>query len=166
MGITNYVGLTFVFPLWPWLIKAWASRQPLGRLDLDDEVRSDMMVAEFLKSSSPSGKDVNVWMDHSYMLRQGLRSTRESFAQGHVSIIEDGRLMARRWDFNVEDIRKDLPFQLWYGSQDQNVPVNHGVQLKKRLGSNATLLIKDETHASLEVNFKEEQLVALLTSMN
>ena len=78
----------------------------------------------------------------------------------------------------LEDIRKDLPVRLWYGSQDENVPANHGVQIARRIGGGGAgkgedegedgmvrLRVEDETHASLEVNWVEEQIGELLEAM-
>jgi len=165
MAWPNYIGWTWAYTHTPWIVRWWAARQPFGNVKLSDDERFEMMMHDFLRTPSPSAGDVDLWLNHSDLVRQHLRSTRESFVHGVGSMTEDGELMAGKWEFAVEEIRKDLPLQLWYGNQDVNVPANHGVALKQRLGENATLTIEDETHASLEVNYKDEQLEALLVSL-
>lgn len=150
MAWPNYFGWTWGMTYAPWMIRWWAARQTFGKLKLSDEKRFEMMMSDLVHTPSPSPKDVDLWLNHSYLLRQHLRSTRESFVHGVGSMTDDGTLMAGKWEFRADDIRKDLPVQLWYGKQDVNVPANHGVVLKQRLSDNATLRIEDETHASLE----------------
>lgn len=67
-------------------------------------------------------------------------------------MIEDFKAMtAKDLGFKVEDIRKDLPVQLWYGKFDQSVSYHVGEDLKRMLGDQATLHVRDETHASMLV---------------
>jgi len=99
------------------------------------------------------------WED---FLRVHLRSTREAFAHGFDAAAQDGRVMSIDYGFRLEDIRSDLPFFLWYGTEDKNVPVNVGVQVAARLGGRANLRVEDGTHNSVQLNWKEEQLQELL----
>jgi pimeloyl-ACP methyl ester carboxylesterase len=96
---------------------------------------------------------------------QYLRATREAFVQGYDGALLDGKLCCLDFGFRVEDIRPDLPVQLWYGKRDVFVPPNHGVQLAKRLGSRADIRLEDETHACLPVNFKKEIIENLIKAM-
>jgi len=176
MAIPNYIGWTWGYRYAPALIRYWASWQPFGRLDLTDQARFEMMQTSFLNSSNPSSKDVELWLHHPSLFLQHLRSTRESFVHGLDSFTEDGRIMSSDWGWEgvkLEDIRKDLPVRLWYGTQDENVPANHGVQIARRIEGGAgrgdegmvRLRVEDETHASLEVNWVEEQIKDLLEAM-
>ena len=118
----------------------------------------------FMKSTSRWREELAVMSDRDFH-RLSLRSTREAFAQGYDGVLLDGKLCCLDFGFKVEDIRPDLPVQLWYGKQDVFVPPNHGVQLAKRLGSRAHLRLEDETHASLTVNWKKEILESLIKAM-
>jgi hypothetical protein len=110
-------------------------------------------------------KDLEVMKDED-ILRLYLRSTRESFAQGFEATLVDGRVMCTDWGFRIEDIRPDLPVQLWYGKLDTFVPLNHGVQIAARLGGRAHLRVEDETHASISgQRMKQEILRDLVRSM-
>jgi pimeloyl-ACP methyl ester carboxylesterase len=109
----------------------------------------------------------NDWavMSNHDLHRLPLKSTREGFAQDFNGVLLDGKLCCLHFGFKVEDIRPDLPVQLWYGKHDVFVPPNHGVQLAKRLGSRAHLRLEDETHASLMVHRKKEILENLIKAM-
>ncbi|KAH8705029.1 Alpha/Beta hydrolase protein [Talaromyces proteolyticus] len=141
-----------------WFAKWFWSRDLAGRLDLSDEKRLELLLqqpiahekdADFLKTDWP---------------RLYLRSTRESFAQGFDAIAEDGKVMCMDLGFKIEDIRPDLPVQLWYGKFDTFVPPNHGVQIAARLGNRAHLKLEDETHGSIVVNCIREVFEDLLSS--
>lgn len=70
-------------------------------------------------------------------------------SQGFDGLLQDGKVMCMDYGFRIEDIRPDLPVQLWYGKLDTFVPLNHGVQIAARLGGRAHLRVEDETHASI-----------------
>ena len=135
-----------------------------ARLDLSDEERLERLKREFSKSKPPQ-KDVEIMKDDDFW-RVFLRSSREAFGQGLDGPMNDARLMVSDFGFRVEDIRKDLPVRLWYGSLDTNVPANYGVQIAKRLGANAQLTIADETHSSTFVVCKERAVEALVRSIS
>jgi pimeloyl-ACP methyl ester carboxylesterase len=70
--------------------------------------------------------------------------------------------------FRIEDIRKDLPVQLWYGKDDCFVPAHHGVQIAARLGGDdgrVVLRVEDNTHASISQRWKRAQLEAIAAVM-
>ena len=68
-------------------------------------------------------------------------------AQGMIEVFM--AMTAKDLGFRVEDIRKDLPVQLWYGKYDQSVSYRVGEDLQRMLGERATLHVRDETHASM-----------------
>nr|KMM63740.1 alpha/beta hydrolase [Coccidioides posadasii RMSCC 3488] len=108
-------------------------------------------------------KELEVMRDE-HVLRLFLRTSRESFAHGCDPTVQDGRLISTDFGFQVEDIRSDLPVQLWYGKHDSSLPLNHGVQIAARLGGRAHLRVEDESHWSISNNRREEYLEALLSS--
>ena len=85
----------------------------------------------------------------------------EAYKQGLDGMCQDGKLSASPFGFRVEDIRKDLPVQLWYGSLDTNVPPQHGEYIKRMVGEKAVLRMEEETHASIYLNCQDEWLAAL-----
>lgn len=148
----------------PIFVQWFFQREPGGRLDLTDEKRLELLQQRVSKSEGTAHeKDLKVMKDED-ILRLYLRSTRESFAQGFDGITQDGKVMCINYGFRIEDIRPDLPVQLWYGKHDTSVPLNHGKQIAARFGGRAHLRVEDETHASISANLKEEILKDLVRS--
>jgi pimeloyl-ACP methyl ester carboxylesterase len=141
-----------------WFLQTW----PGARIDLSDSQRLELLQQEIKKSKSTYHPKDSVFFDDEDTLRLSLRSQRESFAQGCNAVLLDGKLMSSDFGFRVEDIRPDLPVQLWYGKHDNFVPLRHGEQIAARLGGRAQLRVEDETHASIPINFREEILRDLL----
>jgi pimeloyl-ACP methyl ester carboxylesterase len=162
----NWVGFTFGWRYSPAIFMRWFfQREPAGRLDWSDEKRLELLQQQVLRSRATAHKkDLEVMTDEDF-LRLYLRSTRESFAQGFDGLLQDGKVICMDYGFRIEDIRLDLPIQLWYGKHDTYVPLNHGKQIAARLGGRASLRVEDETHASISQNWKKEVLEDLIKSM-
>jgi pimeloyl-ACP methyl ester carboxylesterase len=154
-----WAGFTFGFAYFPGLCRWWLGREPAAQLDLSDEKRLELTLSQFLKSKSHP-KDVAIVKNEGFQLY--MRSSRQAFAQGMHAFAQDGRLISTDWGFRIEDIRAELPVQLWYGKLDHNCPVIHGEQIAKRLGAQAHLRVENETHGSIHVNWREQILEALV----
>lgn len=109
-------------------------------------------------------QEAEIWTDREIVGRMVMAS-RQYYAQGIDGVSNDGHLIGTEFGFRVEDIRSDLPVRLWYGKHDTFVPVNHGTQIAKRLGSNASLLIKDDAHAGIFFRWRKEVLADLVESI-
>jgi len=164
--LINRIGFPYGFRYCPSFLNRWFwQRDAIGRVDLSDGERLEIVLQQVEDSKSKmSEKELAVMSDHAFH-RLYLMSTREAFAQGFDGVLLDGKLCCLDFGFKVEDIRPDLPVQLWYGKQDVFVPPNHGVQLAKRLGSRADLRLEDETHACLPVNWKKEIIENLIKAI-
>ena len=160
--LSNWLGFTLGYPYIPSLVQWYWQRQPAARLDLTDERRLELLL-QGVSRSKMHEKDLEVMKDED-TLRLFLRSARESFAHGCDGLLQDGKLMSIDSGFRIKDIRPDLPVQLWYGKHDTFVPLNHGEQIAARLGGRAHLRVEDETHSSIQVNFREEILKDLVRS--
>jgi hypothetical protein len=73
--------------------------------------------------------------------------------------------MCYDFGFRIEDIRPDIPVNLWYGTLDKCIPCNHGVQIAARLGERANLRLLEETHTSIFFNNREAVLTELLKTL-
>jgi pimeloyl-ACP methyl ester carboxylesterase len=149
------------------LIKWLLSRDAFGRMDLSDEQRFQRVLNPSNLASIKDPRD-RAFMANEDLVRLTLRSTREARVQGFDGIALDGKVICSDWGFRVEDIRTDLPVQLWYGKDDFFVPANHGVQIAARLGErdgNVVLRVEDDTHASISQRWKREQLEAIAAVM-
>ncbi|KAF2865203.1 Alpha/Beta hydrolase protein [Massariosphaeria phaeospora] len=163
------------FPHWPLFRVGWRyapvslmrwhfQRDPGSRIDLSDDERIRLLTQPSKLKAIKHAKDLAIYKDEEF-LRVWMRASRESFAQGYDGMCQDGYTMCVDWGFRVEDIRADLPVQLWYGKYDRNVPVNHGLQIAARLAGRAHLRVEEDTHASISMMWKREQIEALLAKM-
>jgi pimeloyl-ACP methyl ester carboxylesterase len=164
--LINRIGYPYGMRFCPSFLNRWFwQRDVIGRVDLSDKQRLEMMLTQVEKAkSSMSEKEFAILSDVEFQ-RWALRSTREGFSQGYDGVLLDGRLCCLDFGFKIQDIRPDLPVHLWYGKQDVFVPPNHGVQLEKRLGSRAKLHLEDETHVGVLVSRKREILENLINAM-
>lgn len=145
--LLHKLGFPYGFRYAPLAVTRWFWQNDiLGRLNLTDEQRLKIMLRQ------PAGHEKDIAFMKSAWPPLSLRSSRESFSQGFEGIWQDGKLMCMEFGFRIEEIRHDLPVDLWYGKLDTFVPPNHGVQIAARLGENAHLRLVDETHASIVIN--------------
>lgn len=165
MNWFSWVGWTFGARMFPGICRWWFSREPGARLDLSDEERMRRLRKGFEKDKPKMNpKDVAVFGDMDFMWMH-LRSSREAFEQGMDGFSDDFRLLNADFGFRIEDVRKDLPVQLWHGRLDTYVPLQHGEKVAARLGHNAHLRVSDDTHASIWADRKEEYLGELVRAM-
>lgn len=164
MKWTNWMGWAFVQRLMPGFCRWWFSREPGARLDLSEEERMKRIQQAFEKSKGKMHpKDQKHFGDPDFMTWY-LRFASETYAQGMDGMSLDFKLLNSDPGFKIEDIRKDLPVQLLYAKLDENVPLQHGQKIAKRLGGNAQLKVyDDDTHVSISQDHKEEYLRALVT---
>ena len=162
----HWIGFTFGYRYTPSIVNRWFwQSQPGGRLDLNDEERLELYMKDVLKSKSTGHEKDVEFMANKDNARRYLRSSRESFAQGFDAALQDGRVLSTDFGFRIQDIRPDLPVQLWYGKYDVFVPLNHGETIAERLGDRASLRVEDETHASIFFNWREQILDDLVKSI-
>ena len=163
----NYAALLFGNYLSPSVAKWFFGSMPIGRLDLPVEQRVDMMRDDFAKAKlHPREKE---FMKDRERLEDEFRVVtkvgQEAFGAGYHGVSQEAMLLTKPWTFRIEDIRKDLPVQLWYATHDDKAPPAVGKETKRRLGENATLRLLDETHGSLQWHYQEkiiENLVGLM----
>jgi pimeloyl-ACP methyl ester carboxylesterase len=91
---------------------------------------------------------------------------REHYRQGVDGHMEEGRVLTSDWGFRLEDIRSDLPIQLWYSRKDRNVPFRMGEVIAERLGSRPEFFVKEqETHLKLVLTCAADALQRLVKNM-
>lgn len=95
-----------------------------------------------------------------------LRSIKESFRQGISGPAQDGWTLCQPASFKVEDIRKDLPMQLWYAKDDKNVGLPSTI-IHERLGKreNVIFYLSNDTHTSVFITKKEAFIIDLVRSI-
>lgn len=159
----NWFGFKWGWRWAPVALVRWFFRlEPAGRLELTDEERFRLLMESTSKLTDDRDRAV---MRDEDIVRLYMRSTREAFRHGFEATSQDGMLMCLDYGFKIEDIRTDLPIQLWYGKDDTNVPLNHGEQIAARLGGRADFRALDETHASIWTTHRKEVLKLILETV-
>jgi pimeloyl-ACP methyl ester carboxylesterase len=139
----------------------WCRSLAIGRTDLSEAERLRLLQKD-VAGAPEKDKDI---FDDTDLMRLTVRANDQAFKQGYDGVVDDGKRSARPWGFRVEDVRRDLKAQLWYGRQDVYVPLVHGMQIAARLGSSAKLRVEEESHAGIGVHWKREILEGLRDAM-
>ena len=165
MNWKSWAGWTFGQRMFPGLCRWWFSREPGARLDLSEDERMGLMRKAFEKDKAKMHeKDIPVLGEKDFM-RMYLRRSAEVYRQGMNGLSNDFKVLNSDFGFRIEDIRKDLPVQLWHGRLDNMVPLQHAEKVAARLGENAHLRVSDDTHASIWAERKEEYLRELVRAI-
>jgi pimeloyl-ACP methyl ester carboxylesterase len=162
----NWLGFAFGYRYAPSFLNRlfWRS-QICARVELSKDERLASHMREFANPKSVSEKKDQAAMTDEVNARRFLRSSAEAFAQGYDGALQDGKVLSSMWGFRIEDIRSELPMDLWYGRLDVNVPLNHGETIARRLSGRVTLRVEEETHASIFFNWREEFLLEMVRSI-
>ena len=123
-----------------------------------------------LKKAHPADAGTARRADFPDMTRLFLCSAREAVAQGWDGFLDETQVLSKEPGFRVEDIRADLPVQLWCGIDDTNVSPKTGEETAQRLraGGNTTVelhMMAGETHGSTQVKYRKDVLKDLLRAM-
>lgn len=164
MAWMHYAGWTFGQRLFPSLCKWYFSRDPTARLDLSRAERLACIRQAFDKDEPTMPPKDAAMLGNKNFMAMSLRRGEEVFTQGTNGLGDDFRLLNSDFGFKIEDIRKDLPVQLWHGKHDTFVPLQHAEKTAARLGDNAHLRVLGETHASIWER-KEEYLGELVKAI-
>lgn len=155
-----------------WLMRWLFASSPVWQMHLSDEERMEGFRQQFdLSKAHPA--DVETATDHEDYpdwVRLFLESAREAVAQGWEGFLDDSTLLSKDPGFRVEDIRADLPVQLWCGTDDTNVSPRAGEEIARRLraGGNTKVELhmkQGETHGSVQVKYRKNVLEDLLRAM-
>ena len=155
-----------------WLIKWIFTSSPVWNLQLSDDERIEVMRKSFdVKKAHPADIEVARNPNQPDWTRLFLRSTREAVSQGWSGFLDDSAILSSDPGFRVEDIRTDLPVQLWYGTDDTNISPQAGEETAQRLRAAGNTKVelhmeKGETHGSTQVNFQKMMLTDLLKAMD
>ena len=87
----------------------------------------------------------------------------EAFRQGSKGAYHEGKIYARSWGFNLEDISSKLKVYIWHGDADENVPISMGRGMCELIPNCEAKFYPDEGHLSTIFKYYEE-IIETLTS--
>ena len=129
-GLT--VGQAIPWPLWQLLVWALYRRGHADPAYLFDRAAGDRPAADAQILSDPDILQL-CYAGQSEGLRPGTR--------GHAW---ETRLLTRRWDFPLEEIR--VPVHIWHGSEDVDAPLAMGQALAARIPGSRLTVLPGEAH--------------------
>lgn len=148
----------------PGLLRLFWSKQAGAQTHLTPEKQLELLQS-VASSAKPHEREVGLF-DNEESVKLWLRTSREAFKNGVDATMQGSVILGSDWGFRIQDVRGDLPVQLWYGRFDDVAPVSHGEEIAKRLGMNARLRVLDETHGSMFANQARTYLGELVELMN
>ena len=92
-----------------------------------------------------------------------IKESAEAFRQDSKGTYHEGKIYAKSWGFNLEDISPNLKVHIWHGEADVNIPVAMGRGMCKAIPNCQGKFYPNEGHYSTIFNFFEE-IVTTLTS--
>ncbi|KAJ4422838.1 hypothetical protein N0V82_002494 [Gnomoniopsis sp. IMI 355080] len=185
VAIVTGLGLPDMSQAWPrivvflnrhldlrWLMRWIFTSSPAWQLQLSDDERMEGMRQGFdTKRAHPADVETARHADYPDWMRLFLCSAREAVSQGWEGFLDDSAILSKDPGFCVEDIRADLPVQLWYGTDDTNVSPRAGEETAQRLRQGGNMKVElhmkeGETHGSTQVKYRRRVLEDLLRAMN
>ena len=154
-----------------WAMRWIFARSPAWQPNLSDEEKMEAVRQSFdLRKAHPADAGTARRADYPDMVRLFLCSAREAVAQGWDGFVDESAVLSKDPGFRVQDIRADLPVQLWCGTDDTNVSPKAGEETAQRLraGGNAKVELHveaGETHGSTQVKYRRSVLQDLLRAM-
>lgn len=155
-----------------WAMRWIFARSPAWQPNLSDEEKMEGMRQGFdLKKAHPADAGTARRPDYPDMARLFLSSAQEAVAQGWDGFLDESRVLSMDPGFRVEDIRADLPVQLWCGTDDTNVSPKAGEETAQRLRASGNTKVElhmeaGETHGSTQVKYRRNVLQDLLRAMD
>lgn len=149
------------------VVRRWAARSAFKKyqsMDHTEYVSSSRKQMEgwlVHLLNKPHEKDLALFQDDEFFAFSfDLLKGNFDRADGVEGMVEDWRVMTTEdLGFQLQDIRHELPVQLWYGKYDTSVSWRVGEDLKKRLsGDRVELHVRDETHLSMLLSYRSELL--------
>lgn len=155
-----------------WVMRWIFARSPAWQHDLSDEEKMESVRWSFdLKKAHPADAEIARRADYPDLVRLFLESAREAVAQGWQGFLDETAVLSKDPGFRVEDIRADLPVQLWCGTDDTNVSPKAGEETAQRLRAGGNTKVElhmeaGETHGSTQVKYRKRVLQDLLRAMD
>lgn len=154
-----------------WLIRRLFTRGPVWNMELSDAERMEAMRKDFdLKKAHPADVETARHPNYPDWQQLFLLSSRSAISQGLEGFLDDSSILSKDPGFRVEDIRADLPVQLWYGTADTNISPRAGEETAERLRGAGNMKVEfhmepGETHGSTQVQYRRRYLGDLKRAM-
>ncbi len=144
-----------IIRLFPWLFKLVMWFKSRGMKDLE---KAEKNLKKALLKFPEADRRV---LDDPQILSKFIKESAEAFRQGSKGAYQEGKIYAKSWGFNLEDISPNLKVYIWHGEVDDAVPVAMGRGMCKLIPNCAGEFYPDEGHYSTILNYYEDIIEAL-----
>ena len=144
-----------VIRIFPWLFKLMIWLQSRGMRNLE---KAEKKMKESAKKFPEADRKI---FDDPQILSLFVKETAEAFRQGSKGVYYEGKIYARSWGFNLEDISPKLTVYIWHGEADQIVPVAMGRGMCKLIPNCEGKFYPGEGHYSTIFKYYKEIIDAL-----
>ncbi len=138
----------------------WLQMKYLGRLKKKDKESLEKL---FEKRSKDLPEPDRKIMGDPEKIPLFLELMSEPFRQGSKGPYHEGKIFARDWGFNLEDISADLRIFMWHGELDVAVPIRMARLVCEAIPNCTSKFYSDEGHLSTAINHIDE-IITTLTS--
>lgn len=157
LEIEKNLKLFSIIRFFPWLFKLMIWIKSLGMKDLE---KAEKNMKKALIKFPEADRKV---LDDPQILSNFIKESAEAFRQGSKGAYQEGKIYARSWGFNLEDISPKLKVYIWHGEVDEAVPVAMGRGMCRLIPNCVGKFYPGEGHYSTIFNYYED-IIAALTS--
>ena len=94
-------------------------------------------------------------------IKAAVASLQKAFQQSAAGAVQEGTLFTKDWGFRLEDVKKHRVL-LWWGTEDENAPIDMGRLMAQRLPNAELIEFKGDTHFTL-IPKRYPEILARLT---
>ncbi|HUW88973.1 MAG TPA: alpha/beta hydrolase [Candidatus Nanopelagicaceae bacterium] len=146
-----------IIGIFPWLLKLMMWFQSRSMNDLEKAEK------KMKKSSKKFPEADRIIFDDPQILSLFIKESAEAFRQGSKGASYEGKIYARSWGFNLEDISPKLKVYIWHGDADVNVPVAMGRGMCKLIPNCEGKFYPGEGHYSTIFKYFEDIISTLIS---
>ncbi len=143
--------------IFPWLFKLIIWLKSRGMKDLE---KAEKNMKKAMNNFPEADKKV---LGDPQILSLFIKESAEAFRHGSKGTYHEGKIYARSWGFNLEDISPKLKVYIWHGEADEAVPVAMGREMCKLIPNCVGKFYPGEGHYSTIFNYYED-IIDTLTS--
>ena len=146
-----------VIRIFPWIFKLMIWIQSRGMKDLE---KAEKNMKKAMKKFPEADRKI---LEDPQILSLFIKESAEAFRQGSKSTYYEGKIYARSWGFNLEDISPKLKVYIWHGDADTSVPIAMGRGMYKVIPNCEGKFYPGEGHYSTIFKYYEDIIDALIS---
>ena len=155
LEIEKKMKLFSIIRLFPWLFRLMIWIKSRGMKDLE---KAEKNLKKALIKFPEADRKV---LDDPQILSKFIKESAEAFRQGSKGAYHEGKIYAKSWSFNLEDISSKLKVYIWHGEADEAVPVAMGREMCNLIPNCVGKFYPGEGHYSTIFNYYEDIIDAL-----